>query len=106
MHQLVKHLQEQLKKLTSKTNGKHEEKENQQNGNTNQNLMDHPSPLIVNGGEKSQSVSNERNLSPELRGGEGGKKQAEAIKKMSELAARNPLYTSLHRWESTLHFAS
>ncbi len=95
-----------MKKLTSKTNGKHEEKENQQNGNTNQNLMDSPSPLIVNGGEKSQHVSDERKMSPEMRGGEGGKKQAEAVKKMSELAARNPLYTSLHRWESTLHFAS
>jgi hypothetical protein len=101
----VKHLQEQLKKLTSKTNGKHEEKENQQNGNTNQNLMDQTSPLIVNG-EKSQLGSDERKMSPELRGGEGGKKQAEAVKKMYELAARNPLYTSLHRWETTLHSAS
>jgi hypothetical protein len=98
MYQLVKHLQEQLKKLTSKTSGKHEEKENQQNGNTHQNLMDQTSPLIVNG-EKSQHVSDERKMSPEMRGGEGGKKQAEAVKKMSELAARNPLYTSLHRWE-------
>ncbi len=102
---LVKYLQEQLKKLTNKTSGKHEEKENQQNGNTNQNLMDNTSPLIVNG-EKSQRASDERKMSPEMRGGEGGKKQAEAVKKMSELAARNPLYTSLHRWESTLHFAS
>ncbi len=100
----VKHPQEQLKKLTNKTSGKHEEKENHQNGNTNQNLMDQTSPLIVNG-EKSQHVSDERKMSPEMRGGEGGKKQAEAVKKMSQLAARNPLYTSLHRWASTLLFA-
>ena len=94
--------QDQLKKLSikncdknnhkenNKVNGSTAQKENRQNGNGNCV----PADLILAvekgvkgslGGKKSVEV-----------GGEADK-QADSIKRMSELVARNPLYTSLHR---------